>query len=362
MIWLKALQSRLITHFFVEQWLLAAQAITSTNRRYFAPSLLLGRDHTQYVCLNLGHVPTAKRASALKHQVELHSQWLAVDYCVCWTDGIAQVWFWDNQEIVAQLSGMAALPPALQKAHVLSEVLYWKTPEADGVFLYRASQGFDLQYWQGGVLRASQWFSAAPGVQQLQRFFRAQGLPIPTQSLAPIEPDLSDEPWPGVAFSGVAQWYEHRSSIVLAAVACSLAIASLQITSIISWSMSENHWLEQTAELEKTASELIGARADARNARIQINQLQTYFNVPDSMDTQLKVYQRLPVSEAIRLQTWERNFDQVSLLIQGQIPDTLSMVRAFERDGMKDVRVEPQASGKYRIQLVLEGYSTSQTE
>lgn len=126
--------------------------------------------------------------------------------------------------------------------------------------------------------------------------------------------------------------------------------------------MSESHWRGQTVDLEKTAAELIRARANARSARIQIDQLHRFFNVPDSMGIQLKIYQRLPENTDIRLQTWERNFDQVSMVIQGQIPDTLSMVKAFERDGMKNVEVEPQSSGKYRIQLVLDGYSPSQTE
>jgi hypothetical protein len=357
MIWLKALQSRLITHFFIEQWHLTACALSSTSRRYFFPSLVLGRDHTQYLCIDLEHVPKPNRTSALKHQVELKSQWKSIGYCVCWVGGIAQVWCWDSELLASQLGNLVNNDHQFQKASYLSEVVYWRKPESDGAILFQVSDGFDLQYWRGGVLRASQWMPVKPTDLQISRFFRAQGLAIPWEPLEPILPEPMEDAWAGLVVPGVAQWYEHRYAALFGLVACSIVIATLQITSIISWSVSANNWRKQTEELEKTASDLINARTEARTTRVEILQLHELFNIPDALTMQFKVYQRLPVNEGLALQTWERNFDQVTLLIKGKIPDTLSMVQALQRDGIVDVTVEPQSSGKYKIQLKLDGYS-----
>jgi len=360
MIWLKAQLSRLITRFSTEQKLISAGRAHVLARLSFIPQILVGRDYCQYVCLNLAHVPRAKRERALKNQIDLLSTWTDVNYSVAWQNGYAQVWFWSIQEVESMLNrnnDEVALRGSLYNPKFLSEVLYW----AMGLHLLKAHQGYDLQYWDNGLLRGSQWYANAPTQQQLQRFSRSQGLALGVDALAVSQPTLVNVLWDGVISSAWGHFFERRSQIAVGLAALSLLIISLQLTAIARWYWEESSLEKQTEEITLSANELIIARNQARSARAEALELRELLSMPDPLVSQLTVLRHLPADLELSLQTWERNINQVDMSVVGDIPDTLSLVRAFEQNGMKSVRVEPLIEpNKYRVRLMLDGFLQQQ--
>jgi hypothetical protein len=357
MIWLKAQLSRLITRFSTEQKLISAGHMHVLTRLSFIPQILVGRDYCQYACLNLEHVPRAKRERALKNQIDLLSTWADVRYSVAWQNGYAQVWFWSAQEIEGllnhntEVSGSRA---GLYKPTFLSEVLYWTKPGSMGLHLFKAYQGYDLQYWDNGLLRGSQWYAHVPSQQQLQRFSRSQGLSSSVDGVTVNQPVPSGVLWDGVISSAWGHFFERRSQIAIWLVALSLLIMSLQLTAVARWYWEEASLEKQTKELSLSANELINARNQARLARAETLELHQLLSMPNPLASQLAVFKYLPADLKLSLQTWERNINQVDMTVSGDIPDTLSLVRAFEQNGMKGVRVEPLSEpSKYRVRLML---------
>jgi hypothetical protein len=353
MIWQKALQQRLITHFSVEQRLVAADKVLYTGRRDFAPRILVGRGHCQYLCLNLEKVPRAKRQQALKLQIDTYTPWTNTGFTCAWHAGYAQVWLWDADRI-EQLTADSQTLSKWKKPELLSEVVYWAKPIEPGVHIFKASNGFDLQYWHQGVLRASQWYPVEPGSQQLQRFVRSQGLPPTVTKLAPIEPQFLQMPWSGVTEPIWAQWLERRGPIALGLIGASVVLASLQINAIARWSWIEHDVQKNIKALEESANTLLSARSKARHGRLELQELQQLFIMPDPLTAQQRVYERLPQGLDLALVSWERNVNSVSLVVKGAITDTLSLVQALDQNGMTDVRVEPsRISNQYSINLRL---------
>lgn len=359
MTWLQAQQKRLITRFSIKQKLVSSGQIHTLSRLNLVPQILVGRDYCQYVCIRLGNVPKAKRDSALKHRIESLSMWPSTSYSVAWHQGDAQVWLWDSHE----LHNLPEQDETVETTRLyspifLSEVVYWKKPSQNGFHLFKCNHGYDLHCWNNGLLSASQWFSKPPTVSQIQRFARAQSLPSDSLNLAVEVPEVTNEPWSGVVTSVWEHFFERRSQIILGLAALSLLVASLQLTAIARWYWEAYSLQKQTAIVTESANELLAARSSARSAQLEINKLAQLLNVPDPLATHQKIHRHLPPKQQLVLQTWERNLDQVDMVVAGEIPDTLSLVRAFSQDGMKNVRVEPTAeANKYRIRLKLDGYT-----
>ena len=365
MTWLKVQLERLITRFSVKQRLISAGQIHSLSRLSLVPQILVGRDYCQYALIKLKNVPRPKREQALKHQIDALSIWPDTGYSVAWNQGDAQVWLWDKAELTGLIETNQSIEEfgGLYKPAFLAEVLHWQKPQESGLHLYKANHGYDLQYWIEGVLCASQWYLNAPGDQQILRFVRGQGLTSLPNLLAVIEPEQTEQPWTGAMLSLWEHFFERRSQIILSLAALSLLIMSLQLTAVFRWYWEIGSLERQTATLAESANELLTARSKARAANIEIAKLEQLFAVPNALEAQQKVYTHLPANLKLSLQTWERNIDQVDLTVQGEIPDTLSLVRAFSQDGMKNVRVEPTPeANKYRIRLKLDGYAQSQQE
>ena len=364
MTWLKVQLERLITRFSVNQRLISAGQIHSLSRLTLVPQILVGRDYCQYALIKLKNVPRAKREQALKHQIDVLSLWPSVSYSVAWNQGEAQVWLWDNAELSGLIQNNHSTEfGGLYKPTFLAEVLHWQKPQESGLHLFKASHGYDLQYWNEGILQASQWYLNAPADQQIQRFARGQGLASFSSALAIVEPTQTEQPWPGAMFSLWEHFFERRSQIIMSLAAVSVLVMSLQLTAVVHWYWKIGALERQTAALAESANDLLTARSSARAANIEMANIERLFAVPNPLAAQQKVYTHLPATLKLSLQTWERNIDQVDMTVQGEIPDTLSLVRAFSQDGMKNVRVEPTPeANKYRIRLKLDGFAQSQQE
>lgn len=354
---LKAMRTRLTTHFFTEHRFISSGSICLLAKLSFRPQIIVGRDHCQYVCIKLSHIPKAKRENALRHQVELIANWVNTDYSVAWQDGVAQVWMWDRDELSLLVDESNGLVKAiLQKPQLIAEVAYWEKPKSSGLYLFEAKNGFDLQFWCDGVLDASRWFFQLPSLMQVQRFERSIGL-SPSVSLPEetIKPSLRGEPWAGINTNVLNNWVEHSNQIVRFGLFALLLIASFQISSIARWYWVNQEFLSAIKKVETSADKLLSARGEARRTAVEIHEIVSLFEMPDPLSSQLEIYQRLPAGLNLKLLAWERNIDKVEMQIEGRISNTLSLVRAFDHDGITDVRVEPlREPNQYLIRLRIE--------
>lgn len=356
MTWLREQLSQLIIHFSVKQRLVSNGQVRDLDRFSLSSKYLIGRDICQYACIDLGNVQKAKRHQALSHQIRLLSPWSDFAFTVAWKDGVAQVWFWSvsqvNQVLVSQSQDQDSRA-ALYPPEFFSEAMFWRKAVEDGIHLYKANYGVDVQYWRQGLLLASQWFPNVPGASQLQRFARALGAGGNANIFETLqEPIFIEKAWDGVGFSFLDHLFDRRSQILVYAAAVSLLIASLQLNSVFQLYNQISTLQEQTDGLARSAEPLLTARSAARAAKQDAEEIAGLFVLPNPLMIQELVQQAFPVHLKVDLQTWERNIDQIDMGVKGDISDTLSVVRAFERAGFDSVRVEPLPESKqYRIRL-----------
>lgn len=353
MIWLQKLRSRLITRFSIKQQLVSDGRVCCLERAMLTQQFLIGRDLCHYACIDLGNVQKSKRIQALSQKIKLLSSWGDPAFAVAWQGAVAQVWFWSVSEVDSVLKTGNQDPGLfLYKPEFLSEVMFWEKANQDGLYLYKANCGVDAQLWKQGLLIASQWFPSAPALTQLQRFARAHGIGYLVTELPILQPGFSEKPWDGVVSSLLDHLFDRRSQVLIYAGAFSLLAASLQLTSVARWYSEVGALQQQTDELSRSAEPLLTARSNARNAQQNAEKISKLFSLPEPLAIQQSVQQAFPANLAVDLQTWERNVDQIDMVVKGEISDTLGVVRSFEQAGFDNVRVEPLPESKhYRIRL-----------
>jgi hypothetical protein len=345
---------KLITRFSTKHGFLSGDELVELEASSLTPRLIIGRDQSRYAGIDFSHVPKNKRQQALIHQLTALSMWQETAHCVAWQGGFAQLWFWDASQI-----------RRIQKAHknhgltrlrsplYLAEAVYWQKPAAAGVYLCHCHSGFDLQNWQNGYLVASQWFRRSPEQTQIKRFARSQGLAdASAQSLVPVTELL---PWPGVVRPLKTYWLERKQQLAIAFCSAVVFLMSLQLIAIAQWSATENDIQHEITKLESSAKNLLAARGKARRASVASGNIVQLFDMPDTLASQWAVLQRIPSELNLSLKKWQRNIDSVEIIVEGQIVDTLSLVKALNKKGITAAKVEPsRINGQYNIALTIQ--------
>ena len=304
---------------------------------------VIGRDHCLYVCIDLRHIPNAKRQDALKYQISSHSPWPQANYQVAWHEGYAQLWLWPS----AIFSG------STQTAVSHAEPVFWPTI-SDGLRLVKCANGYDLQCFVEGRLQASRWYAKEPDLVQQQWFARSQGqrLPalLPAQSL-----QVSAQPWPSVRTNPLTGVLQHPAQLVRWGGFLLLLIVSLETVALLQWSGQMQQYQTQREQLELQLSNVLEQRNQARYALSEFDKVKPLLAGVDPLLVQQIVTSRLATVVDYQIVSWSRQDLQVELIIEGQVDSVLSIVNAVRGGGISDVQVEPSHREKqYRLQLTLE--------
>lgn len=304
---------------------------------------VIGRDHCLYLCVDLRHIPNAKRSDALKYQIDSHSPWPDTSYQVAWRQGYAQLWLWP-----AQLLGRANQATL---SHV--EAVFWPAL-ADGLRVIQCTTGYDLQYWQQGRLQASRWYATAPDLTQQQWFARSQGQRL-AQLLVVQSPELLQQPWPSVRNNPVQSLMQHPAKLVRWGGLLMVLIVSLEVTALLQWRAQAQGYQIERERLEVQLTGVLEQRNQARKALAEFQQLSPLLEGIDSLRAQYLVTQRLATVLDFQVVSWSRQDLQVDLVIEGQVDGVLDIVNAVRGEGVRDVQVEPShRANQYRLQLSLE--------
>lgn len=313
------------------------------STRSFFLEHVIGRDHCLYTCIDLRHIPNAKRQDALKYQIGSHSPWSHTSYQVAWQQGYAQLWLWPS-DLLAGVTGATV-------CH--AEAVFWPTGE-DGLQLMQCANGYDLQFWLQGRLQASRWYAAVPDLTQQQWFARSQGQRL-ERFLTAQQPKVNTQPWSAVRNNPVQSLIQHPAKLVRWGSFFVLLMVSLEVTALLQWQAQGQHYQVQREQLELQLTSVLEQRNQARYALSEFEKLSPLLEGIDPLLVQQLVTSRLASVVDYQVVSWSRQDRQVELIIEGQVESVLSIVNAVRGAGISDVQVEPSHREKqYRLQLTLE--------
>ena len=303
---------------------------------------VVGRDHCQYLCLDLRHLPASKRKDSLKYQILSHSPWAAAGYQAVWHKGYAQLWLWPE---LSQDGGSSVS---------YAEAVFWQPPDADGMHLYKCAVGYDLQYWRNGCLQSSQWFAIQPSVAQQQWFARSQGL-RPLDALQAQLPQLLSQPWSSARVNPLQGLMRQPGGVLRWGAFAFILIASLQVSALIQWNWQGGSYQKQRQLMEQQLAEVLDQRTIARDALTQIQQLQPLLEALSPLHVQQLLTERLASVTEFEVINWSRQDLQAELTIETPGDSALVMVDALRGPGIVDVQVQPGSrANQYRLVMQLQ--------
>lgn len=306
---------------------------------------VIGRDYSQYLCLDLSHLPAGKRAEALKYQILSHSPWPDPGYQVAWQQGHAQLWLWPQFP-----EGQGSAAPLAAHA----ETVFWQPPENDGLHLYRCATGFDLQHWQQGRLQASQWFAEQPEPARQQWFARSQGQQL-AQPLEAQTPQLLAQPWPSVRVNPLQGLASQPGGLLRWGAFGFVLIASLQLAAWAQWNWQGNRYQQQREQLEQQLGSVLEQRSLARESLTRHQQLEPLLEKLSPLHIQQLVTERLLAVADFTVINWSRQDLTAELTIETATDSTLPMVNALRGPGIRDVQAQPGTRpNQYRLTMQLE--------
>lgn len=304
---------------------------------------VVGRDHCLYVCIDLRHIPNAKRQDALKYQIDSHSPWAQASYQVAWQQGYAQLWLWPND----------LLAGAAHASVCHAEPVFWPVAQ-EGLRLVRCAHGYDLQFFIQGRLQASRWYAAEPDLARQQWFARSQGQRLDALLVAQ-QPKVNLQPWPSVRNNPLKSLMQYPARLVRWGGFLLLLIVSLEVTALLQWRAQAQQYQVQREQLELQLTSVLEQRNQARQALSEFERLSPLLGGIDPLQVQQLVTARLASVVDYQVVSWSRQDLQVELIIEGQVESVLSIVNAVRGTGISDVQVEPShREQQYRLQLTLD--------
>lgn len=357
MTWQAALYKKFLTRFSVDQYLITPNGIEPAGRQDYKAPWIISRALCRFIHADFSHVPKKQRPAALALHVERMSPFKKTGYAVGWHDAQAQIWLWNAETIDTILASAPNEHRADEARHMVPELAYWQRETNNGLNLFQATQGFDLQYWKDNVLRASQWFAEPPDAEQIRRFARAQSLPVVDIALEPRQPRLRAELNPEFERSWLQQVESGKVGLFWAAVMVSVLVASLQLNRIAQWYWTGTEVEQEIAQFKSSSEALLQARSDARRLRDEAETIAELMRYPSSLATAELVRSRLQTIHRFELISWERNFDQIELTVKGPLDNSLALVQALEIDGIENVKVTVNTGEQqHRISMRLSGF------
>ena len=352
---LQQLQNKLSTRFSADSLIVSAQGVQPLSVAGVLPYVLIVRDLCRYFCEDLSHVPRKQRNAALSNIIMLRSPFRNTSHWVVWQDGWAQVWIWDRDDVDRRIEdagneawGVLGIRPVCLPVGVFQDA-----PVTDGFALVELIQGFELQYWARGIKRAGHWVPETPSDADIQRFVRnfgsGAGVEVKRIEAASLNADIMNG---RIALKPDELWSQMRGRLFAVAMVISLVVLGFQLTTLAQWQWFIGDVEQQLTDLEQSSSGLLDSRAEVRRAEITLKRRLALLNMPSPISVQRTVYEALPGVDNLTLTNWERIDTSLSFTVEGDIPDTLGIVRSLESAGLNDVRVEPQPrQNVYRVVL-----------
>lgn len=305
---------------------------------------VVARGDCQYRREDLRVLPVRRRLQAARLAAIRHRPAPTALTYVAWTDGIAHFWFWDA-------------PPELRAdtdGRWLPETLLLPPSPVDGVRLVELVRGVEGQFWQGGVLTSSQWWSEVPGGEAWLRFVRAAGLDPAgvTAQPEPVRLAWSARPWGEVSLAQrLAGLFEEKLAWLLLFSALAAGLG-WQLASLHRWQEAGSQLAARVERVRAAVNPLLAAREQAETAQLELARLQALRPLADDYRLMAGVARHLPAGGV--LLSWQREAGKLQLRLRSEQTDPRAFVAAFEGDPeLSDVAVTPVSGGVMQLTFEL---------
>ena len=313
---------------------------------------IVGRGLCMYRCEELGHVPRAKRRSALELKLQIWSPFDATGSHCVWAGSAAMIWFWDAEAVRgATFEGPRA---PTDRSRVLPETVFFPR-KPDGVYLQACHEGFELQHWHADALRDAFWFAQRPDANQTAWFLARRGIAADAADpdVPSVPPSAFDsEPWTGRM--SPRAWFETNEPAVVAACVLMLAMAGL-------WQEVRfrklQHFTREAeaafARIQDEVAPLVRARNELVRLRTRNRTLSDLLAQPSQAQVMNEVDRALPSPSATFYQ-WRYRRRELSIVIEDTAPDQIAYVRALEAHSLfRHVKAEPDRKAN-RLKISME--------
>lgn len=304
---------------------------------------VVARGDCQYRREDLRALPVRRRLQAARLAAIRHRPVPTALTYVAWTGGVAHFWFWDAPpELRADMEG-----------RWVPETLLLPPSPVDGVRLVELVRGVEGQFWQGGELTGSQWWSEVPGDEAWLRFVRAAGLdPAGVAAPKPVRPTWSARPWGEVSLAQrLAGVFEERLAWLLLFSALAAGLG-WQLASLYRWQEAGEQLAARVERVRTTVNPLLAAREQAETAQSELVRLQALRPLADDYRLMAGVARHLPTGGV--LLSWQREAGKLQVQLRSEQTDPRAFVAAFEGDPeLSDVAVTPVGDGIMRLAFEL---------
>jgi len=286
--------------------------------------VLLARSLLRHRAFSLGGLPAADRVGALQAQL------------LAWQPFVDSL-------VLVDLHGEQAQAYALPRELVssagtkfeLKPELLW--PESlchaalpDGLHLLQCMEGVEGQCWQAGVLLASRWWAAVPGLADWQAFARQSRAPASSQAAA-APPEVQALPWqrplrqprPAEQLGRAAAGQER----LLVGAGALLLLVFSSMTARAAWDAYQAREQAQSAvaQLRQDVTPLLAARDKALAAADQSAALLAQLRAPQPLEVLEELGRLLPKGSTVK----EFDLNQLTVRVALELPAEVSRAQVI---------------------------------
>ena len=298
----------------------ARAAFTSPDAHW-----IVGRDLCMYRCEDFGNVPKNRRRAALLLRLPVWSPFPNTGHHCVWSGDTAMVWLWDADQATAD---PAWLGESSDNVRAVPETVFYPV-KADGTHVQACQEGFELQYWQSGVLTNSFWLADQPDQARTDWFASSLGHASASAGEVETTPaDLAEEPWASPIT--VPEWLIANERRLVAAALVLFVLAAVWQEARI-WNA---HWRNSAAEaalavMQDDLGPVLSERNEYLRLRSRNAALARILAEPSQAAVMKQVDAGIPNPEA-QFQEWRYQQGDLKVVLSDRNADPVAYVRQLE--------------------------------
>ena len=341
-----ALLTRFARGFSASRWLRGNNGLRQLSDGSNGQEWVLARGYCAYTVLDGAAVPPRKRRGFASMAISRFTPFADTQSHVEWVGDRAMVWAWSKGAVTTDTDGT----PLPQPRRIWPESLFRGQPLPDGEELVLLDEGVEARVWRDGVMTASHWWDAPPGLADWNEFRRGAGLAPDAALPVAAEWPLGDRAWTATR-QGVGETFGHyREYLAMGVVAIGVAALTALLVGIVSLKVSIWQVDQDIAAREQALEKIIDARERALQSHAAID---THLALrPPAGQVEL-----LSLVNGLMRGNWQlvewKMLDSQSLEVSARMmnPDPRAIVTAWEASGQfSDVTAE---MGAQRNQVVV---------